>query len=140
MIRAVAAERFSFTRFQMPCGNPAKLSDLTDEEITLSEIFGVGREDLRVCTAIGDSMMDEGFAAGDLLFADSSLTAKAGDVVLAEIDGEMAVKKIQSQKPQLRLISCNAAENYKPIEPQYGFHVVGVIVGSFRFSKRNTNK
>jgi SOS-response transcriptional repressor LexA len=119
----------------MPCGKPASISDLTDEEITLAEMFGVSAENLRCCPAIGDSMVDEGFQEGDLLFADSSLIPKIGDVVLAEIDGEMAVKKIQSQKPKLRLVSCNAAINYQAIEPQFGFHVVGVIVGSFRFRK-----
>lgn len=140
MIRTVAAEKFSFTRFQMPCGQPASFSDLTEEQLTMGEMLGVSAENLRVFQAIGDSMADEGYIAGDLLFADSALVAKEGDVVLAEIDGEMAVKKIESQKPKLRLVSCNSEINYDPIEPQYGFYVVGVIIGSFRFGKRNSSK
>lgn len=118
----------------MPCGKPSALPDLTHEEITLAEMFGVARENLLCCPAIGDSMIDEGFAEGDILFADSSLQPKQGDVVLCEIDGELAVKKIE-RHPNLRLVSCNAENNYQPIEPQFKFHVVGVIVGSFRFRK-----
>ncbi|MDQ3748041.1 MAG: hypothetical protein M3367_03335 [Acidobacteriota bacterium] len=135
MIRQVAKEKIGFTRLQMPCGTSAVLNDLTNEEITLAEMFGVSRENLLCCPATGDSMIDEGIACGDILFADSSLIAKQGDIVLAEIDGEMAVKKIENKFPHLRLVSCNSQSNYAPVNPQYGFHVVGVIVGSFRFRK-----
>ncbi len=134
MIKKVTAEKIKFSRFQMPCGKPSALPDLTHEEISLAEMFGVARENLLCCPAIGDSMVDEGFAEGDILFADSSLEAAQGDVVLCEIDGELAVKKIE-RLPALRLVSCNAKTDYKPIEPLFKFHVVGVIVGSFRFRK-----
>lgn len=135
MIKKVALQKFAYTTAKMSCGHPANLSDLRAEEITLAEMFGVSVENLLCCPAIGDSMIDEGFAEGDLLFADSSLIPKEGDVVLAEIDGEMAVKKIATKRPHLRLVSCNAQSDYEVIEPQYCFHVVGVIVGNFRFRK-----
>ncbi len=135
MIRQIAPEKFGFTHAQMPCGRPAVLTDLTTEEITLAEMFGVSRENLICCPATGDSMVDEGIRENDLLFADNSLIAKEGDIVLAEIDGEIAVKKIEKKKPYLLLVSCNSKLNYKPVEPQYNFHVIGVIVGSFRFRR-----
>lgn len=134
-VASVAEETFYFTRFQMPCGQPAFITDLTPEQITLADMFGVRAEHLLVCPAVGDSMVDEGFMEGDLLFADNSLVAKEGDVVLAEIDGEMAVKKIL-ERPVLRLVSCNTGANYLPVVPKYDFQVVGVIVGSFRFRKQ----
>ncbi len=62
MIRQVAAQKFSFSRFQMPCGKPSALPDLTHEEITLAEMFGVAREDLLCCPAIDHALVDEGFA------------------------------------------------------------------------------
>jgi DNA polymerase V len=52
-------------------------------------------------------MIGAGLESGDLVFIDSELEAKDGDIVLADIDGEMTVKtyrlkvKLWSQEPVL---------------------------------------
>jgi DNA polymerase V len=44
---------------------------------------------------------------------DRSLTAKHGDIVIATVNGEHTIKKLET-KPTLRLVSMNS--NYAPIE------------------------
>ncbi len=104
------------------------------EEISLAEMFGVSRENLLCFHAPNNSIIDEDFRENDILFADSSLQPTQGDVVFAEINGEITVRKIERQ-PSLRLVSRNAKNDYKPIEPQFNFPVVGVVIGLFRFRK-----
>jgi DNA polymerase V len=46
--------------------------------------------------AAGDSMIEAGISAGDLLVVDSSRTAEHGDIVIAAtVDGEFTVKRLQ---------------------------------------------
>ncbi len=104
------------------------------DEITLAEMFGVSRENLLCFPASNNSIVDEDFKEGDLLFADSSLQPKQGDIVLAEINGEITALRIE-RYPNLRLVSRHAKNDYKPIETHFNFDVAGVVIGSFRFRK-----
>ena len=60
----------------------------------------------------GDSMVDAGIFAGDILIVDRSLEAVAGDVVVASLEGEFTVKELQLL-PTPMLKPRNAA--YAPI-------------------------
>lgn len=62
--------------------------------------------------AVGDSMNDAGIGEGDLLVVDSSRTAVHGDIVIAAVDGEFTVKKLQLH-PRVQLNPMNPA--YTPI-------------------------
>ena len=75
------------------------------------------------CT--GDSMIEAGVHSGDVLVVDRSLTAKHGDIVIAALNGEFTVKKLET-KPALRLVAMN--KQYSPIEITEGseFEIFGV--------------
>lgn len=60
----------------------------------------------------GESMKDGFTYDGDLLFVDSAIEPKHMDIVVAAINGEFTVKKLQLH-PQLALIPMNS--DYKPI-------------------------
>ena len=55
---------------------------------------------------------DAGIGEGDLLIVDSSRTAVHGDIVIAAVDGEFTVKKLQLH-PRVQLNPMNPA--YSPI-------------------------
>ena len=57
-------------------------------------------------------MKDAGIGEGDLLVVDSSRTAVHGDIVIAAVDGEFTVKKLQLH-PRVQLNPMNPA--YSPI-------------------------
>ena len=54
----------------------------------------------------------QGIFPGDVLVVDRSLTAKHGDIVIAALNGELLVKKLET-KPTLRLVAMNS--KYPPI-------------------------
>ena len=57
-------------------------------------------------------MIDAGISDGDLLVVDSSHTARHGDIVIAVVEGEFTVKRLQL-RPTVQLNPMNSA--YSPI-------------------------
>lgn len=80
--------------------------------------------------ATGQSMEGIGIFPGDLLIVDRSLTAKNGDVVVANFNGCFVCKLID--KKQARLLS--ASKNHAPvsIKPEDEFQLEGVVTRSIR--------
>lgn len=75
----------------------------------------------------GESMIDRGIFDGDILVVDKSLTPQADMVVVAGVDGEMAVKTLKFIDGQPYLYSAN--KQYLPIEikPYMRFEIFGVV-------------
>jgi DNA polymerase V len=75
----------------------------------------------------GDSMTGAGIFHGDLLIIDRSLEPVHGKIVIAEVDGQLTVKRLSKLKDSLSLHSENA--DYPPIKLQEGNEVVvwGVV-------------
>ncbi len=80
----------------------------------------------------GDSMMGVGILDGDLLAVKKSETAQSGDVVVARLEGDVTVKRLETTGDQCRLIAENPA--YAPIEVRPGddFFIEGHAVGVIR--------
>ena len=80
----------------------------------------------------GDSMIDIGIFDGDLLAVRKSDTARHGDVVVARIDGEVTVKRLDRSPKGLRLLAEN--QNFEPIviTPESEFFIEGHAVGVIR--------
>ncbi len=57
-------------------------------------------------------MIEAGISDGDLLVVDSSRKAEHGDIVIAAVDGEFTVKRLQ-MRPTIQLNPMNSA--YSPI-------------------------
>ena len=76
----------------------------------------------------GDSMIGVGIHDGDLLIVDKSKKPQTGNVVIANVDGELTVKRIQIETDKIYLHSEN--ENYptRTIEKENDFQVWGVVL------------
>jgi DNA polymerase V len=72
-------------------------------------------------------MIGAGIFNGDLLIVDRSLEASSGKVVIAEVDGQLTVKRLLKLNDGFSLQSENSS--YPPIELQEGNEVVvwGVV-------------
>ncbi|WP_252495595.1 translesion error-prone DNA polymerase V autoproteolytic subunit, partial [Escherichia coli] len=77
--------------------------------------------------ASGDSMIDGGISDGDLLIVDSAITASHGDIVIAAVDGEFTVKKLQL-RPTVQLIPMNSAYSPITISSEDTLDVFGVVI------------
>jgi repressor LexA len=80
----------------------------------------------------GDSMIDIGIFDGDLLAVRKSDTARHGDVVVARVNGEVTVKRLDRSPKGVRLLAEN--QNYEPIviAPDSEFFIEGHAVGVIR--------
>ncbi len=61
----------------------------------------------------GDSMIDAGIHAGDVLVVDRSKTAINGNIIIALVNGEYTVKRLSIQQEVITL--CPENTNYSPI-------------------------
>lgn len=76
-------------------GKPASGDDYQDGAVDLGRHLVRNPEDTFVIQADGWSMRDAGIADGDELVVDRSISAEAGRIVIAEVDGELTVKRLQ---------------------------------------------
>lgn len=96
----------------VPCGFPSPAADYVEQRIDLNELLIHHPSATYFVKASGDSMIEAGISDGDLLVVDSSRTAVHGDIVIAAVDGEFTVKRLQL-RPRIQLNPMNNA--YSPI-------------------------
>ncbi len=80
----------------------------------------------------GDSMRDEGILDGDLVGVRRTTQARSGQIVVARVDGEITIKRLELSDRQIRLLPCNA--DYAPIQVPVDaeFAVEGLYCGLLR--------
>ena len=79
----------------------------------------------------GDSMCDAGILDGDTVVVERGAPAKAGDIVVAIVDGDFTVKCLDIDKSgKFFLRAANA--NYPAIYANGSLEIYGLVVGQFR--------
>jgi len=108
-------------------GFPSPADDFLDKKLDLNEHLIKHPASTFFVKVKGDSMVKAGIHPGDILVVDRSLEPLDKKIVIAILDGEFTVKRIQKKGSQLFLASEN--ENYQPIEVTDGadFEIWGVV-------------
>ena len=75
----------------------------------------------------GDSMLQAGIHAGDLLIVDRSLDPKDSHIVLNTFEGEFLVRKILFKPDGIRLCPAHPDFSETPLTPESDFFVWGVV-------------
>jgi repressor LexA len=80
----------------------------------------------------GDSMRDEGILDGDLVAVQRRADARDGQVVVARLDDELTIKRLELRRERVRLLPRNPG--YAPVEVQPGqdFAIEGLYCGLVR--------
>lgn len=80
----------------------------------------------------GDSMIDDGIFDGDLVGVYRTPEARDGQTVVARVDGEMTIKRLQRERHRIQLLPRNPA--YAPIvvSPGQDFAIEGLYCGLVR--------
>ncbi|MBV4368517.1 translesion error-prone DNA polymerase V autoproteolytic subunit [Erwinia sp. BNK-24-b] len=94
--------------YRVPCGSPGGAHDHVEQRLDLNDLLVQRPEHTYYIRVSGDSMKDAGIDDGDLLVVDNGLTADHGDIVVAAVNGEFTVKKLQL-RPDVRLLAMNQA-------------------------------
>ncbi|KKO44302.1 UV protection and mutation protein [Arsukibacterium ikkense] len=131
-----------FPRRHMPlfsdpvmAGFPSPAQDYVERTLDLNELCIRHPNATFFVRVEGDSMIDAGIYAGDVLVVDRSVNAEHGDVVVAAVGSEFTVKELCTQ-PLLQLLPRNPA--YKPITLCEGdeLNIFGVVTNVIRQLKR----
>jgi len=116
---------------RVAAGAPIGADVGVERELTLDAGLFRSRPDylLRV---IGNSMRDDGILDGDLIAVRRVVEAQHGDTVVARLDGELTVKRLERRDDRVRLLPRNAA--FAPIDPSLhdDFAIEGLFVGLVR--------
>ncbi|MDE5831662.1 MAG: translesion error-prone DNA polymerase V autoproteolytic subunit [Desulfovibrio sp.] len=108
-------------------GWPSPADDYIDSEINLHELLVTNPPATFFLRAAGDSMIGCGIHDGDLLVVDRSREALHNRVVIAAVDGELLVKRLQRRGKRTWLAPANP--DYPEIEItnlEY-VHIWGVV-------------
>ena len=112
-------------------GFPSPAQDYVEKTLDLNELCIKRPAATFFVRVEGESMIQAGIYAGDILVVDRSVTAEHGDTVIVAIDGEMTVKELQL-RPTVRLVPRNPA--YPAIEIAEGtvLDIFGVVTNVIR--------
>ena len=121
-----APQQFNLPLFAMPvsAGYPSPADDQVQERLDLGQYL-VKRPDSTFFVRVeGESMIDAAIEPGDLLVVDRSVRPRNNSIVIAIIEGEFTVKRL-NRKPYLRLVSNNSAN---PAEIREPFEIWGTVL------------
>ena len=111
---------------RVAAGLPIMSEENFEGELSIGSDLLPGRGPLFALTVTGDSMIDLGIHDGDTVFVRKQATARAGEVVVALIDGEATVK---TYRPSARAITFEAANPDYPdiVVPKGDFRATDIL-------------
>ncbi len=108
-------------------GFPSPADDFLERPLDLHELLIAHPAATFFIRVQGDSMEGVGIFGGDILIVDRSLQAKKGDIIVALIQGEFAVKRLSLERGKVILYAANPLYPPLPIEEGGEFEVWGVV-------------
>lgn len=130
--RAAALPLVYFPLFgsTIAAGFPSPADDFIEEQIDLNRRLIDHPSATYFLRVSGESMRDAGIFSGDLIIVDSSRTPKPGDVVVAAINGELTLKRIDWGVEGIQLSPENPAFPIRKIKEGEDLMVWGVVTYS----------
>jgi len=111
----------------VPAGFPSPATDYEENKLDLNKYLIKNPAATFFVRATGDSMVGAGIHSGDLLVVDRSLEPRDKCVVIAVINGELAVKRIRIQKKKITIEPENENYSAQEITEDMEFEVWGVV-------------
>lgn len=112
---------------KVPAGFPSPADDYIESQLDLNEHLIKHPAATFFVRASGHSMIEAGIHDNDILVVDRSVTPTNGKIVIAAIDGQLTVKRLQKQDDRLFLMPENP--KFEPIEVKEGseIYIWGVV-------------
>jgi DNA polymerase V len=116
----------------VPAGFPSPAEDYLEGGLDLNEYLVRNPAATFMVRVSGDSMIGAGIQDGDVLVVDRSIEPAHGRIVVAVLDGELAVKRLHLRDGECRLVSENRAYKDIRVGPEQDLHVWGVVAAVVR--------
>ena len=111
-------------------GFPADVAEEMKETINIDEYLIAKKENSYMLTVDGDSMIDAHIADGDMVLVEKTNTAKDGQIVIADVDGEFTMKYFKKSGDKVWLEPAN--KDFKPIYPKMYLNITAVVKAVIR--------
>ncbi len=111
-------------------GFPSPAEEQMLDSMNIDDFLIKRKESTYLLEVDGDSMIDAHIAPGDLVIAERAVTARDGDIVIAEVDGEWTMKYFRIKLGRAWLEPAN--KKYKPIYPENELKITAVVKGIVR--------
>ena len=112
-------------------GFPSPADDYIENKLDLNELVDHPEATFYV-RVTGYSMVNAQLSPGDLLMVDRAVKPKHDSVVLAVLDGEFTVKRLQKRGGRIFLVPENPSYKEIEITPETDFTVWGVVTYAIR--------
>ncbi len=111
-------------------GLPDAVDDSEADALTIDDYL-IERPSQTVLIRVkGDSMIDAGIFDGDLVVVEKRASAQKGDIVVAIVDNQFTLKRLELEAGKFVLRAENKA--YAVIRPEGSLEIFGVMVGLVR--------
>lgn len=110
-------------------GFPSDATEICDS-INIENLLVQKKGSTYMLNVDGDSMIDEHIADGDMIIVEKTNTAKDGQIVVAEIDGEFTLKYFRKEGSKVWLEPAN--DNFKPMYPKNSLNICAVLKAVIR--------
>jgi repressor LexA len=134
--RLIPSETFNENITNVPmlgfvtAGFPATVEEELADTVNLDDLLIKNKTLTYMLEVDGDSMIDAHIEKGDMVLVEKANTAKDGQIVIAEVDGEFTMKYFRKEGNKVWLEPAN--KNYKPIYPENSLNVVAVLKAVIR--------
>jgi DNA polymerase V len=109
-------------------GFGAAADDYSERGIDLNEQLIINKPATFFFRMNGDAMTGAGIFSGDILIVDTSITNANGKVVIAILNGEMIVRRLEKTINKIRLVPETTKLAVIDVDPFAEFVVWGVVV------------
>lgn len=119
---------------RVAAGQPILAVEHATDTVRIDRVLIGGHREVFGLRIVGESMIEDGILDGDYVFVKKAPTARAGEIVVAMIEGEATVKRYFPEGDVIRLQPANS--NMRPIivrkDDFKSVDIIGVVVGVYR--------
>ncbi|MGA8146390.1 MAG: S24 family peptidase [Gallionellaceae bacterium] len=118
----------------VPAGMPITVGATQGEYYVIDDMLIDNPSKTTLIPVKGDSMIGAGIHDGDVAVVERRNLADVGDIVVAIVDNEFTLKKLDKERGKFVLLAANPA--YPVIRPKGSLEIYGVLVGLIRKYRR----
>ena len=119
---------------RVAAGQPILAVEQATDSVRIDRVLIGGHREVFGLRIVGESMIEDGILDGDYVFVKKVPTARAGEIVVAMIDGEATVKRYFPEGDVIRFQPANSTmqpilvrkDDFKSVD------IIGVVVGVYR--------
>jgi repressor LexA len=119
---------------RVAAGQPILAVENVSDTVKIDRVLIGGHREVFGLRIVGESMIEDGIFDGDYVFVKKTPSARAGEIVVAMIEGEATVKRYYPEGDRIRFQPANS--NMQPIIVRKAdfrsVDIIGIVVGVYR--------